>query len=138
MAIDFSGKPAPTRRPSPTPQPRSPQASRPRPIRSAFEDPRLHAFVKEYGDRQDENDVKATEASNRWLRRKAYLTAYLERNAHAYSELQRRQKVSDDWELRDAMDAWSWHTREAARCHAAIETKLRRADLYDRLHGIRR
>lgn len=116
------------------PRPRGPQPTR----RSAFEDPRLHAFVKEYGDRQAENDVAATEASNRWLRRKAFLVAYLRQNAHAYSEIQARQKVADDWELNDAMDAWSWHAREAARCHAAIETKLRRAELHDRLYGIRR
>lgn len=118
------------------PRPRGPQPTRP--LRSAFDDPLLQAFVNEYADRQAENDVKATEASNRWMRRKAFLVAYLERNAHAYSELQARKKMTDDYELNDAMDAWSWHAREAARCHAAIETKLRMADLYDRIHGIRR
>lgn len=119
------------------PRARGPQPTRP--LRSAFDDPLLQAFCKEYAARQAENDVKATDASNRWLRRKAWLTAYMERNAHLYgTEHARREKFKIDWELNDAMDAWSWHTREAARCHAAIETKLRMAELNDRIHGVRR
>lgn len=122
----------PTRKPSPTPHQRR------APLRSAFDDPLFRAYVTEYADRQAENDAKATEASNRWLRRKAYLASYLERNAHVYSELQARQKMSEDWALSDAMDAWGWHAREAARCHAAIETKFRMAQLSDRLRGVSR
>lgn len=112
---------APTQR-RPQPRPHGP-----------FTDPLLRAYVTEYAARQRENDEKATDASNRWLRRKAWLTAYMERNAHLYqTETARRNKMKDDYELNDAMDAWSWHTREAARCHDAIETALRMADLAER------
>lgn len=108
------------------PRPRSPQ---PGPLRSAFDDPRLRAYLQEYAKRQRENDDKATEASNRWLKRKAYLTAYCAQAG--YSEHSTREKAKGDWELNDAMDAWSWHMREAARCHAAIDTAIKMAKLHD-------
>lgn len=99
---------------------------------SAFQDPMVRAYLAEYYERQRENDEKATEASNRWLSRKAYLVAYMARNPHLYgSEAAQRDKMANDWSLNDAMDAWSWHTREAARCHAAIESTIRMAQLRD-------
>lgn len=115
------------------PQQRKPQPHpRPHP-QSPFLDPRLRAYVTEYADRQRENDAKATEASNRWLARKAWLVAFMEQNAHLYqTETARRDKLANDYALNDAMDAWSWHMREAARCHDAVETALRMADLAER------
>lgn len=116
------------------PPPRRPQAegSHQRQRPSAFDDPRFRAYVSEYAARQRENDAKATEASNRWLARKAFLTDYMEQNPHLYgTETAKRQKCRDDYVLNDAMDAWSWHMREAARCHDAIETAVTMARLAD-------
>lgn len=113
------------------PRQRGQQAESQRP--SAFYDPRLRAYLHEYHARQRENDEKATEASNRWLRRKAFLVAYMAQNPHLYgTEAAQREKMANDWALNDAMDSWSWHQREAARCHAAIESAIRMAELSDR------
>lgn len=114
------------------PGPRGPHTDRTRST-SAFLDPMLRAYVHEYAKRQRESDAKATEASNKWEARKAWLIAYMERNSHLYkTDTAKRNKVSNDYELNDAMDAWSWHAREAARCHDAIETALRMAELSER------
>lgn len=125
MAIDFSN-PSGAQPKQETPRQRRPQPG-PRP--SALQDPLLRAYITEYSERQRENDAKATEASNRWLRRKTFLVAYCAKNN--YSEHAARQKYRDDYELSDAMDAWSWHMREAARCHAAVDTAIKMAKLAD-------
>lgn len=128
--------PTSSRKPSPTPQQRDPGW---RPGQSAFDDPKFRAYVSEYAARQAENDHRATEASNRWLKRKAWLEAYIKANEFLYqSEKAKRDKVANDWELSDAMDAWKWHGAEAQRCHNAIQTKFRMAELSDRLRGIGR
>lgn len=116
------------------PRQRDPQGEPNRPrSTSAFFDPMLRAYVTEYALRQRENDAKATEASNKWEARKAWLTLYIERNRHLYqTDTAKRDKFKGDYELQDAMDSWSWHAREAARCHDAIETTLRMAELSER------
>lgn len=116
------------------PQQAAPSQRRPQPgpRRSALQDPLLRAYITEYAARARENDQKATEASNRWLARKAYLVAFMARNEHLYqTETAQRQKLAGDYALNDAMDAWSWHMREAARCHAAIDTAIKMAKLAD-------
>lgn len=114
------------------PRPRGPQ-DQPTRSTSAYLDPMLRAYVFEYAERQRQQDAKATAASNKWEARKAWLNAYMDRNKHLYqTETSRRNKTDADYELKDAMEAWSWHTREAARCHDAIETTLRMAELSER------
>lgn len=79
-------------------------------------------YINLYWAKKRKHDKLATAASNKWTNRKGYVTAYCKH--HGYSEFQTREKVRIDWVLNDAMDAWSWHTREAARCSEVITAEL--------------
>lgn len=70
------------------------------------------------------HNTMAHNASERWLRRKAWLKAYIKHNAHSYqTEKSKRDKYADDWELEDQMSDWNWHRREAMRLEMMVQTE---------------
>lgn len=82
-------------------------------------------YIINYRDRQRDANKKATEASNRWQERKAWLKAYAIENNYDLTEKPYRDLMTNDWQLKDAMDDWKWFAGEASRCHDAIDTELK-------------
>lgn len=80
------------------------------------------AYITLYWHRMRKSNEEATHASNKWQERNAFLKEYCRVNQ--YTEHQTREKMRLDYALNDAMDAWSWHTREAARCESVIAMEL--------------
>jgi hypothetical protein len=66
--------------------------------------------------------LKANHYSSEWHRNKARINDYCDRNK--YTEDQRRKKMSIDWGLNDAMDAYKWWRDEENRLNAAIQTEI--------------
>lgn len=80
--------------------------------------------IMEWAAKEAYHTGEANKASAKWQKRKEYLQAYMAKNAHNYTtEKQRRDKVANDWDLTDAMDAWNWHRREANRLGSLIRTQ---------------
>jgi hypothetical protein len=85
-----------------------------------FMRPDQREYVEAMFARQRKCNADATEASNLWQQRSAWLDAYCDRNN--YNENSKRDKRKLDWALNDAYDKWSWNEREARRCHDAIQS----------------
>ena len=66
--------------------------------------------------------LKADHHSAQWRKRKEWLTRYCARNH--YSEHQKRSKMSTDYALSDAMDAYKWWRDEENRLNAALQTEI--------------
>lgn len=67
----------------------------------------------------------AHNASLEWQRRKKWLKEYIKQNIVNYqSDGAKRRKVSEDWQLEDAMAEWNWHRREAGRLTTMLMLEL--------------
>lgn len=76
------------------------------------------AVIQTWHYRMQEAMVEANNASQRWEKRKRWMLRDFEE--HPVDGFVQRQRMSEDWELNDAMDAWNFWEREAKRFSAAL------------------
>ena len=87
--------------------------------------------LREWYEQMLTQTAKADTASQKWQHRRAWLAEYMKVNAGNYAtEKVRRDKLSTDFELQDAMDAWNWYRREANRLGLLIQAEyaMRRSE----------
>ena len=82
------------------------------------------AYIHLYYERKRKQDKLAQEASNKWEARKAHLVQRAMMSGWDLEGTKFRETCDKDYALNDAMQAWSWHEREARRCKGVIETEM--------------
>lgn len=75
-----------------------------------------------WGGRHQHHMIQANKAARIWEARSEWLDAYCRRNGLEGAD--KRTKKAEDWQMKDAMDGWSWNEREAKRFHSAIQAEL--------------
>jgi hypothetical protein len=72
-------------------------------------------------NRMLEHAQMAEEASRKYTKRKTWLAEYMKVNAVNYkTDFQRRSKLTGDWALSDALDAYKFHSGEQQRLGALL------------------
>lgn len=83
------------------------------------------AYIVMYHARMRKHNKKATEESGKWEARKAVLEARALVTGWDLDSQKFRTLCDQDNALNDALQAWSWHEREAKRCATVIEVEER-------------